>query len=264
MIEVTQGSLPIVLGIPHSGTEVPVDIFQTFSDTGKALAETDWHIDRLYNGLGMDLSVVQTPIHRYVLDVDHAPETTKTFPWLSASGLFPLTDREGAAIYRENAAPDAVEMAARVERYHLPYHDAISAEMQRLKELHGTALLFDCHSIGSFNPQDVLHDFPTFNIWTNLSRSCTPSMERSVLTRCYAAQDYDTALSPGTSGGWSVLKHGRPARNLHAMRLELAQRSYMDEVPPWHWRADKAERLRSVLYRVLNDLVELLNERSQW
>lgn len=263
MIEVTQGSLPIVLSIPHSGTQVPDEIRETFTDTGKELAETDWHIDRLYNGLGMDLSVVRTSVHRYVLDVDQAPEAFQSFPWLSASGIFPLTDRAGAAIYRENAAPDAAQMAARIERYHVPYHEAISSEMARLKAQHGIALLFDCHSIGSFYRQGLLQKYPIFNIWTNLSKSCAPSMERSVLTRCSAAQDYDTVLSTGTSGGWSVRKHGRPARNAHAMRLELAQRSYMDETPPWHWRADKAERLRSVLYRVLNDLVELLNERAQ-
>lgn len=263
MIEMTRGNLPIVLGIPHSGTDVPDDIADTLNETGLELAETDWHIDRLYSGLGMDLSVVRTSVHRYALDVDHPPAGSEPFPWLNASGLFPLTDRMGAAIYRENAVPGRQEMAERIERFHVPYHAAISEELARLKAEHGVALLFDCHSIQSINPQDGILKCPDFNIWTNLSKSCSPSMEKSVYTRCKAAQNFETALSAGTNGGWSVLKHGKPERNTHAMRLELAQRSYMDEAPPWQWRPDKAERMRSVLYRVLNDLVELLHERAQ-
>lgn len=263
MIEVTQGSLPIVLGIPHSGTDLPDDIADRLNETGLEMAETDWHIDRLYNGLGMDFSVVRTSVHRYVLDVDHPPASPEPFPWLNASGLFPLTDRNGSAIYRENAAPDPSEMAQWIERFHLPYHAAISRELARVKAKHGIALLFDCHSIRSSYPQKDASKYPDFNIWTNLSKSCAPSMERSIYTRCRSAQTFETILSAGTNGGWSVLKHGRPARNTHAMRLELAQRSYMDEAPPWHWRPDKAERMRSVLYRVLNDLVELLHDRAR-
>ncbi|WP_370402222.1 N-formylglutamate amidohydrolase [Sulfitobacter sp. JB4-11] len=263
MIEVTQGSLPVVLGIPHSGSELPSDVLPSLSETGQALAETDWHVDRLYNGLGMDLSVVRTPIHRYVIDVDHPPTAFSSFAGLMASGLFPLTDRKGAPIYRDGAAPDATEMAARVEKYHAPYHAAVSAELARVKAYHGAALLFDCHSIGSFNPQDAPVSCPDINLWTNLSRACANAVESCILTRCYAADRYRTRLSQGTSGGWSVAQHGQPGNDVHAVRLELAQSCYMDETPPWAWRADKAERLRSTLYRVLNDLVELLYERAQ-
>lgn len=263
MIEVTQGSLPIVLGIPHSGTLIPNDLVDKLSEAGQALVETDWHIDRLYNGLGVDVSVVRTPVHRYILDVDHPPSAPGPFPLLQASGLFPLTDRNGTAIYHENAAPSVADMADRIEQYHTPYHEAISAELLRLKTQHGVALLFDCHSISAFNPQIDAIELPDFNIWTNLSKACAPSVEKSIYTRCRAAEGFETRLSAGTTGGWSVAKHGKPARNIHAVRLELAQSTYMDDAPPWHWRPDKAERVRSILYRVLSDLTELLHERSQ-
>ena len=263
MIEVTKGGLPIVLGMPHSGTDIPDSLVDKFGDIGREMAETDWHIPRLYNGLGMDISVVQTPIHRYVIDVDQPPVVSTAFPWLASSGLVPLTDRSGHPLYKDGAAPDIAEMRRRIDTYHVPYQAAISGELERLRDIHGIALLIDCHSISSFNPQDELDGCPDFNIWTNQSRSCAQAVERCVLTRCRAVEDADTRLSDGCAGGWSVQRHGQPQEGIHALRLELAQVGYMDEAPPWAWRADKAERLRSTLYRVLNDLLELLYERAQ-
>ena len=41
MIEVVQGALPIVLGMPHTGTDVPPDVWETLNETGRALADTE-------------------------------------------------------------------------------------------------------------------------------------------------------------------------------------------------------------------------------
>jgi formiminoglutamase len=261
MIEVVQGSLPIVLGLPHTGTEVPPDIWEGLNETGRALADTDWHIDRLYNGLGLDVSTVRTPIHRYVIDVNRSPEDNSLYPGLNTTGLCPLTDFDGKLIHLEGAAPDAAEIARRKEAYHTPYHDALSTELARVKAKHGVVLLYDCHSIRSVIPYLFEDTLPDLNIGTNSSQSCSPIMERAVHTRCRAAQDYRTALNGRFKGGWTTRHYGKPAENQHALQMELAQSTYMDERPPWQWRADKAERLRPVLYRILNDLIELLNER---
>ena len=49
-VSVTQGTEPIVLGLPHSGTFVPDDVKGALCENGRKLADTDWHIDRLYDG----------------------------------------------------------------------------------------------------------------------------------------------------------------------------------------------------------------------
>lgn len=261
MIEVVQGALPIVLGMPHTGTDVPPDVWETLNETGRALADTDWHIDRLYNGLGLDVSTVRTPLHRYVIDVNRGPDGASLYPGLNTTGLCPLTDFDGAAIYREGAAPDEAEVARRTDLYHTPYHEALSTELARVRAKHGVALLYDCHSIRSVIPHLFDETLPDLNIGTNSSTSCAPIIERAVTTRCRAEQSYTSVLNGRFKGGWTTRHYGQPADNVHAIQMELAQSTYMEEVAPWAWRADKAERIRPLLYRILNDLAELLYER---
>ncbi|MDO7563008.1 MAG: N-formylglutamate deformylase, partial [Planktomarina temperata] len=47
-VEITQGNSPLVLGLPHTGTDIPADCLALLNDTGRAMAVTDWHIDGLY------------------------------------------------------------------------------------------------------------------------------------------------------------------------------------------------------------------------
>lgn len=262
MIEVTRGNSPIVLGLPHTGTDVPPDIWEGLNDTGRALADTDWHIDRLYKDLGLDLTRVRTPVHRYVIDVNRGPDDASLYPGQNTTGLCPLTDFDGETIHREGAEPDATEIARRKEVYHTPYHDALSTELARVREKYGVAILYDCHSIRSVIPYLFDDTLPDFNIGTNSSSSCATSVEKSVHLRCRAAMDYSSVLNGRFKGGWTTRKYGQPSDNIHAIQMELAQSTYMDETPPWSYRADKAERLRPVLYRILSDLIDIVHERQ--
>ena len=92
MIEVTQGSSPLVLGLPHTGTDVPAEVAQHLNDRGQALADTDWHIHDLYAGLVEGVTTVRTPIHRYVIDVNRDPEGVSLYPGQNTTTLVPLTD----------------------------------------------------------------------------------------------------------------------------------------------------------------------------
>ncbi|MFB1025196.1 MAG: N-formylglutamate amidohydrolase, partial [Octadecabacter sp.] len=58
-VSVTQGTGPIVLGLPHTGTFVPNDVKGALCENGRKLADTDWHIDQLYDGLIPDITTVK-------------------------------------------------------------------------------------------------------------------------------------------------------------------------------------------------------------
>jgi formiminoglutamase len=262
MIEVTQGNSPIVLGLPHTGTDVPPEIWETLNDRGRALADTDWHIHRLYADLGLDLTRVRTPMHRYVIDVNRGPDDASLYPGQNTTGLCPLTDFDGAAIYKPGHEPDADEVARRKAAYHVPYHDALTTELARVREKHGVAILYDCHSIRSFIPFLFEGILPDFNIGTNSSTSCSGSVERSVHTRCRAAQSFTCVLNGRFKGGWATRHYGQPVDKMHAIQMELAQSTYMNEAAPWDYRPDKAERLRPILYKIISDLIELVHERQ--
>ena len=262
MIEVTRGNSPIILGLPHTGTDLPEDIRATLNDRGREIADTDWNIDRLYRDLGLDMTRVRTPIHRYAIDVNRGPNDASLYPGQNTTGLCPVTDFDGHPIYREGMEPDAAEVARRKELYHAPYHAALEKEVARVKEKHGVAILYDCHSIRSLIPYLFEGTLPDFNIGTNNGTTCAAAVEKSVHTRCRAAQDYSCVLNGRFKGGWTTRHYGAPGEGVHAIQMELAQSTYMDEAAPWTYRPDKAERLRPVLYRILSDLVELVHERQ--
>ena len=54
-VEIQRGDSPLVLGLPHTGTYVPEDIFERLTPLGKTLSDTDWHIEKLYDGLLPDV-----------------------------------------------------------------------------------------------------------------------------------------------------------------------------------------------------------------
>ena len=60
-VKVDTGDSPLLLAQPHGGTEIPQTILERLNDTGRALADTDWHISRLYEDLVDNSTIVSNP-----------------------------------------------------------------------------------------------------------------------------------------------------------------------------------------------------------
>lgn len=258
MIEVSRGNGPIVLGLPHTGTEIPGVIWDKLNENGHSLADTDWNIHRLYDGLQSDVTTVRTPIHRYVIDVNRGPDDASLYPGQNTTGLCPVTDFDGKPIYRPGQEPDIQGIETRRKTYHQPYHKALSAELSRVHALHGCAILYDCHSIRSCIPYLFDGNLPDFNIGTNSSTSCSPIVERTVDEICRSAQGYQAVLNGRFKGGWTTRNYGKPKNGIHAIQMELAQATYMQEVPPWRYDDTKATPLRAHLSNIFNALEKLV------
>ena len=254
MIEVTQGASPLVLGLPHTGTEVPADIWDKLNENGQALADTDWHIHDLYAGLVEGVTTVRTPIHRYVIDANRDPAGVSLYPGQNTTTLVPTTDFDGKPIWRDGQEPDEAEITRRRDAYHAPYHAALEVELERVKAIHGFAVLYDCHSIRGDIPFLFEGRLPDFNTGTNLGTTCDPAIEATVVARCEAAEGYTSVLNGRFKGGWTTRHYGRPAEGFHAIQMELAQATYCQESPPWTYLPERADRLRAHLTLILTDL----------
>jgi formiminoglutamase len=255
-IEVARGAGPLVLGLPHTGTWLPEDVAGALNDTGRARADTDWHIDALYAGLLSEVTTVRTPVHRYVIDVNRDPGGASLYPGQNTTGLCPVTDFDGAPIYRPGAEPDAAEIDRRRAAYHAPYHAALAAELDRVQASHGFVILYDCHSIRSRIPFLFDGTLPDFNIGTDEGRTCAPEIETATAKICADAPGYTHILNGRFKGGWTTRHYGRPADGRHAIQMELAQSTYMAEAPPWTFDTARADRLRPHLARILETLAD--------
>lgn len=254
-LQINQGTSPLVLGLPHTGTDLPDDCAARLNENGLALADTDWHIDTLYAGLVPDITTVRTSIHRYVIDVNRDPSGDSLYPGQNTTGLCPVTDFDGAGIYLVGAAPDANEVERRRLAYHAPYHAALAAELDRVRAKHGFAILYDCHSIRSRIPFLFDGVLPDFNIGTNGVTTCAPEIQDRVAEICAKAKPYTSILNGRFKGGWTTRHYGNPANGVHAIQMELAQSTYMQEAPPWAFEPARAAELRPHLTAILSALI---------
>jgi formiminoglutamase len=258
VVDVKQGTSPIILGLPHTGTDVPPAIWERLNDHGRILADTDWHIHHLYDGLLDGVTTVCATFHRYVIDANRDPKGVSLYPGQNTTGLVPETDFDGKVIWKDGEAPTEKDIAERIKNFHAPYHTALAAEIERVKAIHGVAVLYDCHSIRSHIPFLFEGKLPDFNIGTDMGKTCDSAIEHATLTVTSAAEGYDSILNGRFKGGWTTRHYGRPETGVHAIQMELAQSTHLQtETPPFAYDPAKAERLRVHLKDILVRIAQI-------
>jgi N-formylglutamate deformylase len=254
LFDVIRGDGPIILGQPHGGTWLPDDVLLRLNDNGRRLADTDWHIARLYDGLIEDVTVVRSHVHRYGIDANRDPARHSLYPGQNTTDLCPLTDFDGNGIWREGQTPRDDEIMQRCLAWHRPYHTALAAEIVRLKALHGVVLVFDCHSIRSRIPYLFEGELPALSIGTDNGNTCSPALQ-SVVCDITKNADYRSVVNGRFRGGWTTRQYGQPHTGVHAIQLEIAQSCYLEsEAAPWAYDISKAALLRPVLKHMLTAL----------
>lgn len=263
-VEITEGDSPVILAAPHAGTWVSDAIRARLNATGRALADTDWHVDRLYRGLLPTATTVTATFHRYVIDANRDPSGHSLYPGQNTTGLVPRIDFDNRPIWKAGQAPDADEIAERLAHFHQPYHAALAAQIERVQARHGVALLYDCHSIRSRVPFLFDGELPVFNIGTDRGHTCAPIFEQIAAQTCGAARSYDTVVNGRFRGGWTTRHYGRPAEGVHAIQMELAQRAYLHtEAAPFAYDPSRATRLRVVLSGLLHALASAAEDLTR-
>ncbi|OKH86883.1 N-formylglutamate deformylase [Thalassospira sp. TSL5-1] len=258
VFDVEQGSSPVILAFPHTGTDVPADMREKLNDNGKILADTDWHIHRLYDGLLPGVTTVRALFHRYVIDANRDPSGQSLYPGQNTTGLVPVTDFDGKPIWREGQEPDENEVSRRQQQFHAPYHAALKAEIDRVKALHGVAVLYDCHSIRSHIPFLFDGKLPDFNIGTDSGTTCDPRIEQAVVTVCENAAGFTSVLNGRFRGGWTTRHYANPAQNIHTVQMELAQSTHLArEEPPFEYDETVAAPLRAHLKDILQNIEKI-------
>jgi formiminoglutamase len=255
VVAVKKGSSPVLLAMPHAGTDVPPEIGARLNERGRALADTDWHIEQLYDGLLPGATIVRATFHRYVIDANRDPSGASLYPGQNTTGLVPVSDFDGRPIWR--TAPDADDIDARRAAFHAPYHAALVAELDRLRQAHGLAIVYDCHSIRSRIPFLFDGELPALNIGTNDGETCAGAIERAAVEAAERSGLF-FVLNGRFRGGWTTRHYGRPGAGIHAIQMEIAQRAYLGaEAPPWAYDAARAERLRTALRGLLETIERL-------
>ena len=253
-LRVHRGDAPLVIAFPHGGTDL-AGVDEQLVSPWRARLDTDWWIADLYAfAAERGASLIATDISRAVIDMNRDPSGVSLYPGQATTELCPTTTFDGDPLYRFGE-PDEAEISQRLNLYHRPYHDALSAELDRLKSAHGQVVLYDAHSIRSHVPRLFDGELPQFNIGTNDGATCAPELETIVANIC-AASGKSHVVNGRFKGGWTTRHYGRPETGVHAIQIELAQRGYMAEPATlteanWPTPLDAAPPIRPVLEQLI-------------
>lgn len=234
---------PIVFDSPHSGTVYPADFH--YACPLLLLRRTeDTFVDRLFDavpGCGGVLLAAQFP--RCYIDANRAEDDIDPLllaaPWPEAIrpsdksalglGLVRRLVRMGTPIYARPLHP--AEIAARIERFHRPYHQHLHGVVESLAARFGAVWHVNCHSMpssGVAGPGTDPGARPDFVLGDRDGTTCAPDFVR-VVTRVLEEMGYRVALNDPYKGVELVRRHSDPARHRHSLQLEINRRLYMNE-----------------------------------
>ncbi|MBS0319024.1 MAG: N-formylglutamate deformylase [Proteobacteria bacterium] len=251
-----RGDGPLIVDVPHAGTHLPDAIALRMTAAARRVPDTDWHVDRLYGFVrDMGATLMAATHSRYVVDLNRDPSGTALYPGADNTELCPTRAFDHAPLYRD-APPDAVEIDARIATFFTPYHDALAAEVARVKARHGYAVVLDGHSIPSAVPRFFDGRLPDLNLGTAGGTSCAPALERVAASTLAGATGFSHVVNGRFKGGWITRRFGTPATGVHALQLEMTQASYCDERAAGVYDEARAAPLVTVLERLCVALLE--------
>jgi N-formylglutamate amidohydrolase len=244
--------------VPHSGTFFPPEIASRLHpDKAQTPDDTDWFIDKLYDfAPSMGVTVIKANYSRWVIDLNRDPESKPLYTdGRVITGLVPLTNFNGDPLY-EHSEPDEHEIAARVQKYYVDYHEQIAQLLQQTKKEFGKALLFDAHSIRKVVPGIQKDPFPDLILGDNDGASASAE----IISAAWNALQTDTYKAEHNhpfKGGQITRNFGKPDNNIHALQLEMAKTNYMD-ASETQYNEQNAAQIRMVLINVFTQLIKTL------
>jgi len=268
-LQIHRGDAPLIVSFPHTGTELPDALAAQFVSPWLARRDADWWVHDLYAfAQQMGATTIRSAVSRSVIDLNRDPSGTSLYPGQNTTGLCPLTTFDNQPLYRDGHGPDDAEIAHRRDTWFMPYHDALAAEIARLRAQHGTVVVYDAHSIRSHIPHLFDGQLPQFNLGTNGDTTCDNALTDVVDNLC-AMSGMSHVRNGRFKGGYITRHYSDIPGGVHTLQMELACRGYMHEpeaVDEHSWPTpldpDHAAPLRATLQQVLDACLDFATSRS--
>jgi N-formylglutamate deformylase len=237
------GALPLVLDSPHSGEHYPDD-FDHAPPRALVRQAEDTHVARLYRSAPeFGATLIEATFPRAYIDANRSLEDidlalladawpTPVVPSRKTEqgiGLVWRIARGGSPMYARKLTADEVQR--RIQRWYVPYHAALTAEIDMLHGAFGAVWHVNCHSmpaVGDANADDPGRPRADFVLGDRDGSTCAADFTAFVAD-AIAGLGYSVAINDPYKGVELVKKHGRPAQGRHSLQIEMNRRLYMDE-----------------------------------
>lgn len=204
---------PLVISIPHSGTDIPQDIAPLCNLSAKR-EHTDWALQELVAPLS-ETTLVAT-VSRYIVDVNRfKPRTGK-----ATQPIIPRIDEVGNQLFTNY--PSKQKQADWLEQYYMPYYLHLENLLNEKSEQHERVLLVDLHSY-----DDTLFGTSDIILGTRKKQTLSPdTLEK--LQILFHEEGLSTQVDTPFSGGNIIATFGKQAR-IEAVQIEVPYSLYLED-----------------------------------
>ena len=231
---------PVIVEIPHSGIDIPPQFLEPIIAPARALGrDADLYVDTLYGDASAEgATVLVARTSRYVIDLnrseadvdDEVVEGARADIRMQHGLVWRSTSQGEPALARKL---NRQELGERLDRVWRPYHDALSALVERKRARFGMAVVVAAHSMPSTDrpigscrsaPRERADVVPGTCGMTTAHRRFVDPVESLARSQGWALRHDDPY-----SGGYTTKHYGHPGEEIHAIQIELARRLYLDE-----------------------------------
>lgn len=253
MTTLIQGSIPLLISLPHNSSFIPDALRERMTDTAQFAPDTDWFVDQLYDfARDWGASILIPSYSRYVVDLNRPASDESLYPGQNTTGLCPTVQFSGEPVYQAGREPSFDEIRLRIEQYWEPYHAALREELERLRTEFGRVVLWEGHSIkGDDLPYLFEGRLPDLNIGTAGGISCRPETQARLQSVLEEQDRFDWVINGRFQGGYNTRHYHDVDNGIETIQLEMSQRTYMDEQRV-AFHQEKAEQAQVVIAALLH------------
>ncbi|AXK42830.1 N-formylglutamate amidohydrolase [Erythrobacter aureus] len=262
-------SIPILVAAPHGGRSYPNDVLACLRDPEQTrLRLEDRYIDAVARPVAQatSSSLLLAEAPRAMIDLNRSVDDVD---WGMVRGAKPGRVRHSLANRRSRSGLGLVprripgmgeirqrplakaELDAWIEAIYVPYHAALAAELERLRDNWGVALLVDLHSMPPLKKAHGEGRPAEFVIGDRFGASCDPGLV-DLAIRYLGNQGRRVAHNRPYSGGYVLDRYGQTARGIHALQIEVCRSTYLDA------RLDQPSARLGAIAKLLTGLVDTL------
>ena len=269
---------PFVLCSPHSGSLYPSSFVELSRLSPLSLRKSeDCFVDDMFapvSAAGVPLIAARFP--RAFLDVNREPyeldpelfheplpdfANTQSVRVAGGLGTIARIVADGEEIYRRKL-PLASGLA-RIEQLYIPFHAALCNLIETTRRRFGYAILIDCHSMPSAAMAPAGGPRPDIVLGDRFGASADCKITR-FLKDALCGLGYEVHMNRPYAGGYITEHYGRPAREVHAVQIEINRGLYLDELTlrPTAGFVELQRDLQSLAAPLFNELPALLERRA--
>ena len=207
-----QSNSPLVISIPHSGTDIPQDIAPLCNLEAKR-EHTDWALPELVAPF-LETTLVAT-VSRYIVDLNRfKPRTEK-----ATQPIIPRTDELGHQLFYNY--PSKQKQADWLKRYYTSYYHHLENLLHQKLEQHSKVLLIDLHSYDDqlFQTSDII-------IGTRRKQTISEDLLEQLQT-LFHEEGLSTRVDTPFSGGNIIATFGKHP-SIEAVQIEVPYSLYLD------------------------------------